>query len=151
MTPFEKDPHLPNTIYVAYEAVYKSSDRGGSWTQISQEFSYKLNHLKIAESDNKVMYAAAQGELYKTTTGGGTWEKLSGISGSVNSIAIHPRDPGKIAIASTSVNKVFVSYDGGKTWKVFLKNLPNFSALAVVWQDDNVDGLYLGMNYGVFT
>jgi photosystem II stability/assembly factor-like uncharacterized protein len=150
VTPFEKDPHLPNTIYVAYEAVYKSSDRGSSWTQISQEFSYKLNHLKIAESDNNVMYAAAQGELYKTTTGGGTWEKLSGISGSVNSIAIHPRDPAKIAIASTSVNKVFVSYDSGKTWKVFLKNLPNFSALAVVWQDDDVDGLYLGMNYGVF-
>jgi photosystem II stability/assembly factor-like uncharacterized protein len=150
VTPFEKDPVLPNTIYIGYEAVYKSSDRGSSWTQISQEFSYKLNHLKIAESNNKVMYAAAQGELYKTTTGGGTWEKLSGLSGSVNSIAIHPKDPDKIAIASTSVNKVFVSYDGGKTWKVFLKNLPNFSALAVVWQDDNVDGLYLGMNYGVF-
>ena len=150
VTPFEQDPVIPNTIYIGYDAVYKSVDKGDSWTRISQVFDYKLNHLKIAESDNRIMYAAALGDLYKTSTGGGTWEKLSGISGNVNSIAIHPKDPDKIAIASSSFNKVFISNDGGNTWEAYLKNLPNFSALAVVWEDDNVDGLYLGMNYGVF-
>ena len=29
-------------------------------------------------------------------------------------------------------------------------NLPNFSALCVVWDDNGEDGLYLGMNYGVY-
>lgn len=29
-------------------------------------------------------------------------------------------------------------------------NLPNFSALAVVWHDNGDDGLYLGMDYGVY-
>ncbi|MGE5354926.1 MAG: VPS10 domain-containing protein [Deltaproteobacteria bacterium] len=150
VTPFEQDPVLQNTIYVGYEAVYKSTNRGNTWTQISQEFTYKLNHLKIAPSNNNIMYAAAQGELYKTKTGGGTWERIYGFSGSVTSIAIHPKDPDKVALATSSVNKVFVSYDGGKTWKIFLKNLPNFNALAIVWQDDNVEGLYVGMNYGIF-
>jgi photosystem II stability/assembly factor-like uncharacterized protein len=150
VTPFEQDPVQPNTIYVGYEAVYKSTNSGLSWTQISQEFSEKLNNLKIAQSDNKVMYASLLGELYKTTTGGGTWQRLTGFAGNVNSIAIHPKDPNLVALATTSTNKVFVSRNGGASWQIYRKNLPNFSALCLIWQDDEHEGLYLGMNYGVY-
>lgn len=150
VTPFEQDPVQPNTVYVGYEAVYKSINRGVSWTQISQEFSEKLNNLKIAQSDNKVMYASALGELYKTTTGGGAWTRLTGFTGNINSISIHPRDPNLVAIATTSTNKVFISRNGGTSWQAYRKNLPNFSALCLIWQDDEHEGIYLGMNYGVY-
>ena len=135
VTPFEQDPVDNNTIYVAYEAVYKSLDNGNSWVQISQEFASKLNHLKISPSNNNIIFASALTELYKTTTGGGTWERIYTFAGNINSIAIHPKDPDKIAVAVSGASKVFVSYDGGKVWKLFLKNLPSFSALALVWQD----------------
>ena len=43
-----------------------------------------------------------------------------------------------------------MSNDGGLSWEGYLKNLPNFSATAIIWDDNGQDGLYLGMNYGVY-
>jgi photosystem II stability/assembly factor-like uncharacterized protein len=150
VTPFEKDPIAPRTIYTGYDAVYKSTDEGESWTQISQIFAGKLNHMKIAPTNNKIMFASHESSLYKTTTGSGTWTKLSGFAGNINFIAIHPTNPQKVAIATTNTQKVYLSADGGATWTPFRKNLPDFSALSLVWQEGPEDGLYIGMNYGVF-
>ncbi|NND87956.1 MAG: T9SS type A sorting domain-containing protein, partial [Flavobacteriaceae bacterium] len=66
------------------------------------------------------------------------------------SIAIHPSDPQKVAVATTSGSKVRVSEDGGLTWQTWNDGLPNFSALAVVWDDNGADALYLGMDYGIY-
>lgn len=153
ITPFEQDPIVVNTIYSGYDQVYKSIDGGNTWVlpAISQNFGGNINHLKIAPSNNQIMYAARGGNLYKTTNGGATnWAVKTGFSGSVNSIAIHPTNPDKIALATTGSGKVYVSADGGNNWSSYLYNLPDFSAFAVVWDDNGNDGLYVGMNYGVF-
>ncbi|MFK7783420.1 T9SS type A sorting domain-containing protein [Psychroserpens sp.] len=150
ITPFEQDPVIQNTIYTGYDEVYKSTDSGNNWVSISQNFGGNLNHLKIA-SNGMTMYASRGGDLYKTIDGGaGDWQELTGFNGSINSIAIHPSNPNKIAIATTNSDKVYVSTDGGNNWSPYRLNLPNFSARALVWQDNGKDGLYLGMNYGVF-
>ena len=151
VTPFEQDPLLANTIYTGYDKVYKSSNGGSTWVSISQGFGENLNHLKIAPSSNLVMYASFGNSLYKTINGGTTnWTQLSGFSGSINSIAIHPTNPNKVAIATTSDQKVYVSNNGGITWISYLYDLPDFSAQALVWENNGRDGLYLGMNYGVY-
>ncbi|WP_040251699.1 VPS10 domain-containing protein [Psychroserpens mesophilus] len=151
ITPFEQDPNLTNVIYTGYDEVYKSTDSGNTWVSISQNFGGNLNHLKIGP-DSVTMYAAIGNSLYKTSSGGviGTWSQLTGFSGSINSIAIHPTDPDKIAIATTGADKVYVSTNGGNSWTPYRFNLPNFSARALVWDHTDNDGLYLGMNYGVF-
>jgi photosystem II stability/assembly factor-like uncharacterized protein len=150
ITPFEQDPTLPNTIYAGYHYVYKSTNGGTSWVTISQNFGADLDHLKIAASNNNYIYASLGANLYRTTTGGGTWATLSGFQGDITTIAIHPSDPNKIAIGTTSSNKVYVSTNGGANWAVKNTALPNFKALALVWQTDGGDGLYLGMNYGIY-
>ena len=151
VTPFEQDPLIQDIIYSGYDEVYKSINGGGSWTSISQNFGTNLNHLKIAPSDNTVLYTSYGDQLYRTTDGGATdWSILSGFIGSINSIAIHPTNPDKVAIATTGNQKVYVSIDGGANWTSFLFDLPNFSASALVWQNNAEDGLYLGMNYGVY-
>ncbi|WCO00952.1 T9SS type A sorting domain-containing protein [Psychroserpens ponticola] len=152
ITPFEQDPIQQNVIYVGYDEVYKSTNGGNDWISISQDFGGNLDHLKIAPSSSVYMYASRGSNLYKTESGGilGTWSQLSGFSGSINSIAIHPTDPDKIAIATTDASKVFVSSNGGTTWDALLLNLPGFSARALVWDHSANNGLYLGMNYGVF-
>ena len=55
-----------------------------------------------------------------------------------------------VAVATSSGNKVFVSLDGGATWINYKFNLPNFSSLAVVSDDNGEDGFYLGMDYVLF-
>ena len=160
VTPFEQDPSDGNTIYTGYDQIYKStngglnlSDGSQSWTAISQDFGSTANHLKIAPSDSDTMYAAFGSNLYKTTNGGsiGDWAQLTGFSGGINSIAIHPTDSNKLAIATNSSEKVYISSDGGATWSVTTHDLPSFSALALVWDITyGEDILYLGMNYGIY-
>jgi len=152
-TPFEQHPVLANTIFVGFNFVYKSTDKGENWNAASQDFGGKLDHLKISPSNPQIMYAADSdtGMMYKTVDGGATnWATIPAPGGnSVNSIAIHPTDPNKVAVASISAENVYVSTDGGATWVSYKKNLPNFNALAVVWDDNGADALYVGMNYGI--
>ena len=159
VTPFEQDPLVSTTIYAGYDEVYKSEAGGenvnnfDSWVSISQNFENNLNHLKIAPSNSSIMYAALGASLYKTEDAGllGDWSLLTGFSGSINAIAIHPLDPMKIAIAVNTSEKVYISKDGGMSWESKLFDLPDFSALALVWDVTyGEDILYLGMNYGVY-
>jgi hypothetical protein len=153
VTPFEQDPNVATTLYSGYSKIWKSIDAGDNWTAISQDFGSAANHLKIAPSDSNTMYAAFGSNLYKTTNGGsnGDWVQQTGFAGNINSIAIHPTNSNKLAIATSSSNKVYVSIDGGQTWSITKQDLPNFSALALVWDTTyNEDILYLGMNYGIY-
>lgn len=151
VTPFEQDPVLTDVIYIGLNHVYKSVASGNNWTAISQELGGNLNQLKIANSNNLFIYASRGGLLFKTEDGGATdWLQLPSPGGSINSIAIHPTNPEKIAVATTSNSKVFVSEDGGLSWLNYKFNLPGFSALALVWDNNGEDGLYLGMDYGIF-
>ena len=153
VTPFEQDPNIAATLYSGYREIYKSLDGGDTWSSISQDFGSTANHLKIAPSDSDTMYAAFGENLYKTTNGGsnGDWAQLTGFSGDINSIAIHPTNPSKLAIATNSSDKVYVSIDGGENWSIATHDLPNFGALALVWDTTyEEDILYLGMNYGIY-
>lgn len=151
VTPFEQDPIVTNTIYLGVDVVHKSINKGNNWTAISQNFGGALDQFKIANSNNQVMYASRGLKIYKTIDGGLTdWVLMTNPGGLINSIAIHPSNPDKVAVAVAGNSKVFVSNDGGVTWINYLFNLPSFSSLAVVWDDNGNDGLYLGMNYGLF-
>ena len=152
VTPFEQDPIAANTIYTGYDQVYKSTNGGGSWTAVSQNFGGNLNEMKVAPSNGNFMYASRGSNLYRNSFVGivSTWTQLSGFSGYINSIAIHPTNPNKIAIATTGNQKVYVSTNAGNSWTSYRYDLPNFSALALVWAGNANDGLYVGMNYGVY-
>ncbi|MFT4698571.1 MAG: photosystem II stability/assembly factor-like uncharacterized protein [Flavobacteriaceae bacterium] len=152
VTPFEQDPTETGTLYLGYNRVFKSVSNGNSWSIISQDLGSNLSQMKIAPSNNQIMYAARGGFMYKTEDGGTTdWVQLPIIGGLMNSIAIHPTNPNKIAVASSSsANPVVVSEDGGATWINYKFNLPTFSSLSVIWDDNGKDGLYVGMDYGLF-
>jgi photosystem II stability/assembly factor-like uncharacterized protein len=151
VTPFEQDPLDNNTIYIGYNRVYKSVTKGASWSPISQSFSDDLDELKIAPSNNLVMYACNGNQFFRTEDGGATdWTQMPFPGSTINYIAVHPEDPYRVAVANSNVNKVYVSTDGGETWENYRLNLPNFSALCVQWQDNGGNGLYVGMNYGIY-
>tara|TARA_R110000787_G_scaffold136193_6_gene248690 strand:- start:1945 stop:4428 length:2484 start_codon:yes stop_codon:yes gene_type:complete len=151
VTPWEQDPVESITSYLGYNTVYKTTNAGNTWTPVSQNLGGNLDQLKVAASNNQVLYASRGLLLFKTEDGGATdWTQLPNAGGLIRSIAIHPTNPDMVAVATSSGSKVFVTLDGGATWIDYKFNLPNFSSLAVVWDDNGEDGLYLGMNYGLF-
>lgn len=152
VVPFEQDNNTQNVIYCAFDEVYRSADGGNNWSSISQNFSNNIDHFKVAPSDSQKMYLAIYDDFYYSGNGGGLWipSTLSLNGGKINEIAVHPNDPLKVAIATTNSEKVYLSTDGGGTWTSILWDLPNFSAQALAWQDNGDDGLYVGMNYGIY-
>jgi len=151
ITPMEQDPTIANTFYTGYKHVYKTANNGTNWIAISQAFPGNIGEFKIAQSNNLILYASYLDKLYKTTTGSGTWAELTSYTGGyINSIAIHPTNPNKVAIATRGSGKVFISSNGGGTWVESKFDLPNFSALALVWDNNTNDGVYVGMDYGVY-
>lgn len=150
VTPFEQG-NENGVIYVGYDQVYKSTNYGDSWGAISQDLGGNLNNLKIAPSNSDVMYATREYRLYKTIDGGATsWVQMAAPGGTITSVAIHPTDANKIAATTTSGSKAYVSLDGGESWINYRKNLPDFSALCLVWDHNGRDGIYLGMDYGIY-
>ncbi|WP_296314467.1 VPS10 domain-containing protein [Winogradskyella sp. UBA3174] len=152
VVPFEQDPIVQNRIYAAFDEVYTSLNSGNTWTSISQNFGANIDHFKVAPINNQIMYLAINGVFWFTTNGGTIWtaSSLDLSGGRINEIAVHPTDPTKIAIATTNNQKVYTSTDNGVSWTSILWDLPNFSAQALAWQDNGEDGLYVGMNYGIY-
>ncbi len=150
VTPFEQDPIVDNTIYVGYNSIYKSTNKGNSWSVASQNLGGNQDEMKIAPSNNQIIYTSRASILYKTTDGGATdWVQMP-TPGSINSMAVHPTDPDRIAVVVNGGSKVKISLDGAETWLERRLNLPNFDALAVAWDDNGANGLYVGMDYGIY-
>lgn len=151
VTPFEEDPATDGSIYVGYNLVYKSTNNGSSWAPISQNFGTFLDEMKLAPSNNQLIYASSGIQMWRTDDGGATnWTPVTNPGGSINNFAVHPTDPDRIAVATTSGNRVRISEDGGQSWTTLNAGLPSFSSLAIIWDDNGNNGLYLGMNYGIY-
>ncbi|MFP4845551.1 VPS10 domain-containing protein [Winogradskyella sp. PE311] len=152
VVPIEQDPIVQNTVYAAYKQVFKSVDGGNNWTTASQDFGINIDQFKIAPTNSDKMYLSINGAFWYTTNGGSLWSQasLNLNGGSINSIAVHPTNPDKIAIATTNSEKVYLSTNNGQSWTSLRWDLPNFSSQALAWQDNGDDGLYVGMNYGIY-
>lgn len=153
VTPFESDPTVPGRAYTVTNRVFRTNNFGASYTPISQVFSQgsNLSDVQVSASNSDVIYASRSGFIFKTTDGGATnWEQVTNPQGFVNNMSVHPTNPDLIAAAISGSRRVVVSRDGGESWESFALNLPNFPALTVIWDHNGKEGLYVGMNFGIF-
>ncbi|WP_339753919.1 T9SS type A sorting domain-containing protein [uncultured Winogradskyella sp.] len=152
VVPIEQDPIIQNTIYVAYNEVFKSTDGGDTWNSASQNFGANIDHFKVAPINNSKMYLAIDGAFWYTINGGVSWTQstLNIGGGRINEIVVSPTDSDKIAIATTNSEKVYISTNNGASFTSIKWDLPSFSAQALAWQNNADEGLYVGMNYGVY-
>ena len=153
IVPFEQHPTNPDEIFVAFDELYRSVDGGANWTSASTNYGDDIDHLKISPVNPDYMYMALNGNFFGSLDGGVNWFQSPTLNlggARINSIAPHPTDATKVAIATTDSEKVYVSSNNGISWVSQRFDLPNFTAQAVVWQKNGANGLYVGMNYGVY-
>ncbi len=168
LTPHVFDP-ANSALYVGYRDLWQTIDDGGSWNNISNgniDTTGLCAHIDVAPSDANVIYVAKPLNLYRTTDGGTSWSDITGtLPASVASVityfAIDPVNPDRIWVTlggflnqTTSGYqtglKVFFSPDGGATWQNISGSLPNIPANTIVYQTGSDDGLYVGMDVGVY-
>jgi photosystem II stability/assembly factor-like uncharacterized protein len=135
------DPANPSIIYGSFfkDGIWKSTNRGKTWTRISQDFSKEISIVEVAVSPANSLDVCAIGEVnwggnfYASSDGGQTWKKSAKIaidfdvnptmqaqdkgSASISSptnITIGPRNPKEIFVSANW--RPCLSEDGGQTW-----------------------------------
>ncbi len=157
VTPFVIDPTNTQTIYLATYRVWRSTNQGTNWTAISGTLAgstnNKMDYLHVAPSNSNIIYVGRGNSLYRTTNGGTNWSTMTVPGNNVRELAIHPTDPNTIwAVRSnySNGNKVHKSTDGGATWTNISDNLPNLPANCIIYQSGSNDGIYVGMDVGIY-
>src|SRR6202167_3013936 len=161
------DPTSPVKARVLYVAgfgrgVYKSSDGGHTWALknngITQEepFAWRLARSSIGtlyvliarRSEDGSIGNAGDGALYRSTDGAEHWQRVAlpeGTNGP-NGLAIDPQSPDRLYLAAWARatgehgdgGGIFLSEDGGKSWKQVLDKDRHIYDVTVDPQDSNV-------------
>lgn len=158
VTPYIQDPNNSNTIYVGYQDVWKSTNQGNSWTQLSSWYGNTLRSLAVAPSNSDYIFAATTNQLYSTTDGGATWNDITGTiptwSGNITYISVKDDDPNTIWVSLGEFNTdgVYESTDGGSTWTNISTGLPQLPVNCVIQNKQNTSEveLYAGTDVGVY-
>ncbi len=139
------DPSNPQVLYAAMwqaqrmpwaltsggpgSGLYKSTDGGAHWTNISRTPGFPTGVLgrigvSVAGSDPNVVYAIVQahhGGIFRSNDGGGSWTRVNKDwafrqrAFYYTAIYADPKDPN--TAYAPQVDALWVSHDGGKEWK----------------------------------
>ncbi|MCX6282053.1 MAG: T9SS type A sorting domain-containing protein [Bacteroidetes bacterium] len=159
VTPYIIDPSNPQILYAGYADVWKTTNRGTSWTKIStMNTSDKIRSMAIAVSNAQVIYVASTTKIWGTTNGGTSWTDLTGTlpasSSNITYVTVKNDDANTlwVTLSGYNANKVYQSVNGGTTWTNISTGLPSLPAYAVV-QNKQITSevqLYVGTELGVY-
>jgi len=159
VTPYIIDPVTPATLYAGYSDVWKTTNRGSSWTKIStMNTSEKIRSMAIAPSNVQYLYVADNTTIWKTTNGGTAWTDVTGNlpigNASIKYIAVKNDDPNTLWVTMSGYTSpgVYQSTTGGTTWINISTGLPTIPCNTIVQNklNNTTVELYVGTDFGVY-
>lgn len=151
-------PENAETAFISSrEAVYKTTDGGGSWDVVfsSRSTGNKINTIAL---DERHLYAGTFKGLYRSRDRGSGWERIFSTIGNgergVLFVTVDPKDEDVIFIGTGS--GLFLSRDGGGKWEKG-GNLPSDVSvhyISIDGSDNRIiyaaadDGIYKSRNRG---
>ncbi|BDQ12714.1 WD40/YVTN/BNR-like repeat-containing protein [Sediminibacterium sp. TEGAF015] len=149
------------------DGIYKSTDAGKTWKKIGLELTQHIARVIIDPNNADIVYVAAQGALYssstergiyKTTDGGLTWKKILYINEKTGAAELsidaknpnilyaamweHGRLPWKI-ISGGPGSGLYKSTDGGNSWEKLSTGLPKeMGKMAIAVSPANSEKVY---------
>lgn len=159
-TPYIIDPLNNSTLYVGYDEVFKSTNQGSSWSQISNQGGNKLRSMAISNSNTNYIYAADLGDIFRTTNGGGPTQSWSNVSSNlptgtnnITYVTVKADDPDFVwvSMGGYDANGVYETTNGGGSWNNISAGLPQLPVMCVV-QNHQYTGieLYAATDVGVY-
>jgi len=158
-TPFVMSPENSETLYIGFEDVWKSTDRGTNWQKISTNLSpgKPLTQLTVAPLNTNYLYATIGTKHWVTKNGGITWVEITSTSGLpdlyLNYFAIADNNPEHVWVVFSGFSdgeKVYFSDNAGETWLNISEGLPNVPINSILREKQSNDVLYLATDIGVY-
>ena len=177
MTPVTISPHDPNTVYLGYQYVFRSTNRGDTWEKISPDLTTNNPAEMLLKSASMIPYqtitALAEsprvkgliyagtddGRLHVTTDAGKTWTDLTATVPSKKWYSrVVPSQHADNTVYVTQRGRedddfaayVYKSTDGGKTFTSLVANLPAGPVNVIRESPRDPNVLYLGTDFGAF-
>jgi hypothetical protein len=170
MTPFFISRYDPRTLYYGANILFKSLDRGDSWTAISPDLTSQpetqgnvpfgtLTTVSESPLQQGLIYAGADdGYIHVTRDDGATWARIDGALPKmwVSRVEASLHERGRVYASMTGYREddfstyLFVSEDFGETWTSISANLPMESVNVVREDSTDPDIVYVGTDLGVF-
>ncbi len=157
-TVLRQDHWDPDVLYLGLQNVWQSTNGAQSWTRISNFGNpFPLQRVEVSKSNSQVIYATSNSWAYRTLDGGNLWTGIStGLP--TNQVAfaeitIDPKDHLNVfAGFSGYANglKVYNSTDAGTTWTNISGSLPNLPVNCILLEESSLNGIYVGMDVGVY-
>ena len=170
VAPILMSPHSRDVLYFGANRLYRSFDRGDTWTAISEDLTGGAQQgdvpfgtiTSIAESPKRfgILYAGTdEGKVWGSRDGGLTWSDLSGglaPSRWVARVIASAHDEGTVYVAQNGYRNddfaayVYRSTDFGRTWESLAAGLPPEPVNTVREDPKAAHLLYIGTDGGVF-
>lgn len=145
-----------NDLYCSNGGVYKSTNNGISWTNLSPGIDAFT--FAVSPSNPQIIYAYGGFYIYKTTNGGTSWSNVSSDLPVgfyvIGDIEIDNTDPNKVWVTNGAIEfgpyYCHMTTNGGASWTDISAGLPQVSANTIVHDPNSNDGLYIGTDAGVY-
>ena len=162
ITDIEFGTNIATTGYATYHpeydsnngVIFKSTNNGKSWSQISTNLPTGIRILKIIVNPNDVntlyiltglgRFACGPADVFRSTDGGKNWTNLTDSLPEILDVAVDPNNTNNIYITTMNADcaakyywtdvlgKLYKSTDGGDTW-----NTPLSNYTGMIWIDSN--------------
>jgi len=149
------DPVNPNLVYCGgyffddtltyYYKVYKSSDGGENWSDITGSIDGYPRSIAIDPSDPSNVYIGTTEGIYRSSNGGSSWQKNNG-SAYAYALCIDPWDSD--ILYAGHWNNCYKSEDGGINWTSHTEGA--FGSCNIILASSSNNHLFFGSNAGIY-
>jgi photosystem II stability/assembly factor-like uncharacterized protein len=138
------DPETPSIVYLAGDSLARSTDHGATWTRLETYAEDVFQDFVVAPSDPRTLYAFRGVRILRSTNG---WADFSQVtyprSFRAYALAVDPLVSTTLYLAT--VEGVYTSTDGGRTWNLFSSVFGNQRTFPL--ETDPSGRLYAGVWY----
>ena len=139
----------PRTKTIKGAEVYRSDDAGKNWRKVSQSNDYMrglsstygwvFGQIRVDPNDPETIYVMGLA-LNVSNDGGKTFRRLRGMHGDHHALWINPEDSNYLINGNDG--GINMSYDAGKNWRLFTKQIPAVQFFNVMHDMDSPFNVY---------
>ncbi|MBC8145782.1 MAG: hypothetical protein H7X80_09350, partial [bacterium] len=153
-TPLAMSPADKKSLYNGRSKLWRTTNRGGSWTGLTVGTGSKLTSIGLSPTDaKKIVVGFASGGIRYSVDYGVTWATGAGVTSSVcTDIKFDPVEPNRVYASFSGFGSahIFRSNDNGATWVDISSNLPKIPFNAVEIDPNNNSHLFAASDVGAF-
>jgi len=151
-------PTDPQTLYLGYTDIWRTTDGGGSWSALSTG-NITENFEQIAHGVNNLgrIYGVTINNAYMSNNSGSSWSNITAglpvAFVNLSYVSVNPANSTVVYVTCSGYkngDKVYKSTDAGGSWTNISGSLPNIPVNCIVCEDGTNGKVYIGTDVGVY-